>query len=179
MTGGNSFGAMGDGGAAGTQPAPIDVGGFTTAAEVTVGSTHVCARFTDGSAKCWGRNHVGQTGNGTTDYYAPSFPSTVTGLTGVTHIVAGFEHTCASTPAGLQCWGANDQGQLGDGTIIDQSLPVTVLGSFAGAVPAPGEKLSCAQLTDGTVRCWGSGAAGGGALGTELGESPVALVSAR
>jgi hypothetical protein len=53
-----------------------------------------------------------------------------------------------------RCWGANDKGQLGDGTTADRPAPVTpqvvgvqdvVLGASDG----------CALLDDGSVSCWG------------------------
>ena len=40
----------------------------------------------------------------------------IMGLTGVTAIAAGAEHTCALTQKSGECWGHNEDGQLGDGT---------------------------------------------------------------
>ena len=42
---------------------------------------------------------------------------------------AGAKHTCALMASGeLKCWGNNESGQLGDGTTMNQLVPVTVIG---------------------------------------------------
>lgn len=73
-------------------------------------------------------------------------------------------HTCAltkTTDAGVRCWGANNSGQLGDGTAIQRTSPVDVEGLSSGvAAVGVGESFSCALLTSGQVKCWGSNAVG-------------------
>jgi alpha-tubulin suppressor-like RCC1 family protein len=78
-------------------------------------------------------------------------------------IAAGLGHTCSIGLGGrLTCWGANDQGQLGDGTTTRQAAPVAVrLGGaeVTGATRvAAGERFTCAIIHDGTadrLYCWG------------------------
>jgi alpha-tubulin suppressor-like RCC1 family protein len=58
-----------------------------------------------------------------------SVPVPASGITGVTAIAAGRDHTCAVLVSGsLQCWGNNEQGRLGNGTTQNSSTPVTVVG---------------------------------------------------
>jgi len=47
-------------------------------AAITAGSSHSCALFANGTAKCWGLNKHGQLGNGNTTNKL--VPANVTGL---------------------------------------------------------------------------------------------------
>jgi alpha-tubulin suppressor-like RCC1 family protein len=72
-------------------------------------------------------------------------------------IATGTAHTCALTIAGgVQCWGAGDDGQIGDGLSIDQLTPKQVLGLVSGiSMVTAGDFHSCALTTADTVSCWG------------------------
>ena len=86
----------------------------------------------------------------------------VSGLSGVASISAGFNHTCAVTTAGAaKCWGANESGELGDGTTHNRTKPVTVYHAGAGVaqISAGGYKkkgMTCLVTTGGSVQCFGS-----------------------
>jgi alpha-tubulin suppressor-like RCC1 family protein len=76
---------------------------------------------------------------------------------GVTAIAAANTHSCAVTTAGdVQCWGDNRSGQLGDGTLENRLLPITV-SALSGSVRAvtSGSQHTCALTTAGGVKCWG------------------------
>jgi hypothetical protein len=90
---------------------------------------------------------------------SPAFA--LTELTGIVAISAGGYHTCAITAdGGVKCWGANDFGQLGDGTKLHRYLPVDVVGldEKVTAISAGGTH-TCAVLESGRLKCWGSNSA--------------------
>ena len=107
---------------------PFQVTGLAGgAAAIIVGGSHTCVLLKTGGVKCWGDNSHGQLGDGTTANR--NAPVDVVGLTsGVTAAVAGGDHTCAMVNGGVvKCWGANANGELGDGTTTDRNTPVAVV----------------------------------------------------
>ncbi|MCB9137913.1 MAG: hypothetical protein H6642_06165 [Caldilineaceae bacterium] len=128
---------------------------------VAAGGEFTCAVMTDGGVKCWGQNFDGQLGIGTTS--DRKTPTDVSGLsTGVVEITAGGEHACALTAQGdVKCWGANNYGQLGDGSFQGRLLPVDVtgLGNDTAKVVAA-QWHTCAISDTGSLKCWGRNSAG-------------------
>ena len=86
---------------------------------------------------------------------------TATGVRGGTAVDVGAFHSCALLQDGtVSCWGANESGQLGDGTVTNASTPVTVAG-ISGAVAISGGGFhTCARFPDSTLQCWGRNNAG-------------------
>ena len=79
----------------------------------------------DKSIKCWGVNHFGELGDGTTTD-RPT-PVAVSGISNAVAVSGGVEHTCALLDdKSIKCWGLNHFGQLGDGTTTDSLTPITV-----------------------------------------------------
>lgn len=76
----------------------------------------------------------------------------------VVDIAAGASHTCMLLAGGqIRCWGLNDSGQLGDGTLTNRELPEDVIGMMVAAKGiAAGERHTCAVTIQGGVKCWGS-----------------------
>ncbi len=147
---------------------PVDVSGLSNGiTRLTAGAYHTCALTVNGGVKCWGDNLSGQLGNGTND--SQTFPVDVNELTnGVMGLEAGNFHTCAlMANGGLKCWGANQTGQLGDGTASNRSIPVDVSGFTGGvAAVAGGGSHTCALTTSGHAKCWGFDGYGQIGLGT-------------
>ena len=80
---------------------------------------------------------------------------------GETHaIAAGIAHTCAITPeGGVQCWGNNDFGQLGNGTNTGSNIRVDVSGLEGGTTIVAGGNHTCV-LSGNNVWCWGQNSQG-------------------
>ena len=112
-----------------------------------------CARWSDGTTKCWGMGPgtlaVGQrSSNGPTPVLAE--------LAGATDFSLNEALGCARRNDGTaRCWGENDMGQVGDGTTERRLAPVSVRGLHHVAQVAANRDSACARLDDGTVWCWG------------------------
>jgi alpha-tubulin suppressor-like RCC1 family protein len=151
---------------------PIPVTGLTSGVTaIAVGGSHSCALMTTGTVKCWGRGSDGQLGHGSSPS-SVSAPVDVSGLTDVTAISAGDNHSCAITSTGAaRCWGDNFYGQLGNGnTGTDSNVPVNVTDRTSGtATISAGAYYSCAVTSSGAAQCWGlndSGQLGNANTGT-------------
>jgi alpha-tubulin suppressor-like RCC1 family protein len=168
----NANGQLGDGTTT-DRATPVDVVGLGSGVRaIAAGRYHTCALIEGGALKCWGFNAAGQLGDGTTTDRA--MPVDVAGLgSGVVAVAAGDRHTCAVTTGGAAlCWGANENGQLGDGTTTQHATPVGVSGlnSSVRAVAAGGCH-TCALTGSGGVKCWGWNGYGQLGDGTTAGRS--------
>jgi len=126
------------------------------------------------SAAAWGYNGSGQLGNGTT--VLSRVPIAVPGLSEVTAIAAGGEHSLALMANGtVRAWGANREGQLGNGTTTSSKVPVTVSGLTNVTAIAAGKEHSLALLSNGTVMAWGTNEEGELGSGVKGLKSTVAV----
>jgi alpha-tubulin suppressor-like RCC1 family protein len=98
-----------------------------------------------------------------------STPVEVTGARGALQLAAGQDFTCALRADGrVLCWGANDQGQLGDGTRArrpEAHVPASVVNLDDAVEVAAGRYFSCARRRShagrgGRVVCWGANNSG-------------------
>lgn len=86
-------------------------------------------------------------------------------------LALGDRHGCVVTASGtVKCWGANDQGQLGDATTVQRAAAVEVQGLSGVESLAAGGDHTCA-LAVGSVLCWGRNDRG------QLGDSTTASSS--
>jgi alpha-tubulin suppressor-like RCC1 family protein len=122
---------------------------------ISAGGYFTCAVMRGGAAKCWGHNGSGQLGNNSTT--SSAVPVDVNGLgTGVEHISAGSNHSCAAVTGAAKCWGVNGKGQLGNNSTAGSLIPVQVHGLTAGVEEvAAGSDSSCA-VVHGAAKCWGN-----------------------
>ncbi len=124
------------------------------------GNRDTCAILSDHSITCWG--NFGATVNPQPPLGSP--------VTGVTELAMGGDHACARIgDSTVRCWGYNGEGQLGDGSMVVRSAPVSVLVAPGGAMLsgvasiAAGDFYTCARMSDDAVKCWGTD--GDGELG--------------
>jgi alpha-tubulin suppressor-like RCC1 family protein len=109
---------------------------------------------------CWGGNTYGELGNGTTK--DSRVPVRVIGLQAHVKSVSGnLYFTCALQLGAAKCWGYDFDGQLGDGGHGARSTArlVNRLGTGVKQVSSAWAS-ACAMLSNGGVRCWGSGSNG-------------------
>ena len=143
--GSNNSGRLGDGTTT-DRTTPVDVIGLESGvAGIAGGGYHTCAVTSGGGAKCWGNGGYGQLGDGATT--RSSIPRRIAGLTGsMVAVSTGSSHACAlSEYGGVFCWGANAEGQLGNGSTNSSGVPVAVTGLGNGvqaiaaraAIPVP------------------------------------------
>ena len=95
-------------------------------------------------------------------------------------LALGGLHTCVLLDNGVvQCWGANTDGQLGNGTVAATTVPLTVAGITTAVAITAGNTHTCALLHDTTVACWGldgSGQLGDGTTGDPANQSRLSPV---
>ena len=182
-TGANPYGQLGDDSNQDRQHLVLAEYGNHLADGVAAGDEHSLIAETRGVAIVWGRNDHGQLGDDSKS--DADEPKDLLGISDqVVAVKGGGAHSLALTVgSGVYAWGANDGGQLGDGSTDERLEPIRVHGSgrtdFLGRVKAiaAGSEHSLALLADGTVVAWGRGGSGqlgdGGAADQD---EPVAVV---
>ncbi|MEZ4312289.1 MAG: hypothetical protein R3F14_30030 [Polyangiaceae bacterium] len=177
--GGNTYGQLGDGGnILAAVPSPVSGidGASASAVHVVAGKFHSCALLTNGAVRCWGRNDLGQLGNG--GNLASNVPVQVSGIDGVSAsavlLASGWYTACVVLSAGgVRCWGWGAHGQLGNGSFEDATTPVEIPGLAASGLSGGGEHF-CSWGEGAPFRCWGNNDAG--QLGSPGPSSAVPLV---
>ena len=131
-------------------------------------ASSACAVISDGTVRCWGQNFFGELGIGTsfqqTSAAPTPSPTAVHNLSKATFVGMGYGNACAIVTGGaLRCWGDNQSGELGNGTVGNSlsflvANPVPTLTSGVTAVGSSGGGstgfITCAVVS-GAVDCWG------------------------
>lgn len=176
----NNKGQLGDG-STNDSSTPVAVAGLSGVAQIALGDAYTCALLNSGGVECWGFNDFGELGNGsTTD---STSPVGVSGLgTGVRAIAAGDATTCAVLiTTQVTCWGNNNFGELGNGSIGGQSdTPVMVSGgsflSDGASISLAMSQTTCALDNSEVAQCWGYNGDGEVGDGTTTSTATPAVV---
>lgn len=194
--GSNLSGALGIGNVSNIKATPqaVSIGGAPESTSIkllSAGGNHSCVVASDNKIYCWGAgdnssdinaNNYGVLGNGTA--IGSAHPDSVImtsdalGKTVKSISADGYNHSCAvMNDDKAYCWGLNNKGQLGDGSVISSRKPIPV---FTGTVETKtstlyGKKVlsikvgtvdqhTCAIAQNdnavGEVFCWGDNASG-------------------
>jgi alpha-tubulin suppressor-like RCC1 family protein len=153
-------GQLGNGASANSSTIVQVVGGLTFAQIANNGST-MLGLTTGGTAYAWGANTKGQVGDGTT--VNKSSPVAVLGgLTFANIWLSSGGTAFGLTAAGaLWAWGANTNGEIGDGTSVAKSSPVLVVGGLTWKQVIPtgdggGSGTILGLTTAGAAYGWGN-----------------------
>ena len=166
--GSNKNGQLGNGSTADSNvPVAVNMSGALagkTIKQMSTGYSSTCAIASDNRAYCWGSGNNGQLGNGSTaDSRVPVAVNMSGALVGKTikQILAGGDHGCVvASDDKMYCWGLNNNGELGNNSSVNSSVPVAVNadGVLAGKTirqMSAGFSSTCAVDSGYGIYCWG------------------------
>ncbi|MHA7634095.1 RCC1 domain-containing protein [Corallococcus sp. M7] len=175
--GNNNLGQLGvgqPGPELGYSPSPLLLTGLPTVGAVAFGQNSSLVVGTDGTVWTWGDNKNAQLGLGvpgseTQDTATRWAPERVPSLTNAVTAVRGYTHVLVlAEDRTVWAFGANNAGQLGDGsTKAASDVPVKVVELTDVVQVAAGSEHSVALRADGTVWTWGRNSSGNLGLGTQ------------
>jgi len=161
-------------------PPSTTIPGFPTAKFLSAGSSATCGLSQDGLVECWGANYEGNLGIGDSPSTYQLTPAPVTLPALAKQIFTnnfGLTSCAIVQGADVYCWGANESGQLGIGTLTSTSAPTSAVPLGRNAISlAVGNSFTCALLRNGQVKCWGSDTGNNSGPASQPG-NPVALPS--
>lgn len=142
---------------------PVQVSGLTSGiTDIGSGRDSTCAVTSGGAVQCWG---YAAGSPFVVDGFHPATPVAAAGghaslTSGISSVTRGIDFGCALTTAGgVLCWGSNQFGRLGNGSSSNSwTVPVTPTGLSSGvaSVNSGSGNHTCAVLTSGALKCWGS-----------------------
>jgi alpha-tubulin suppressor-like RCC1 family protein len=155
--GSNGYGQLGIGTFSSPTRRPEEVRGTADWITLEPGSEHTCGLRTDHSIWCWGHSKFGQLGNGSSGINTfVTVPRQIGSTSDWISLSTGHSHTCGIRADGSAwCWGLNDKGQLGNGTITNATIPQQVQGGSDWISISAGAVSTCGLRLDGSAWCWG------------------------
>ena len=191
--GANDFGQLGNGDTTGTPSAdPVQVSSGLIFSGLAAGDDFTCAtHYEPGNyaVYCWGRNDARQLGPATDSARSAVPVLVMTGSVGFIPgtLTAGARFACVGLDPGqptstIQCWGANEHGQLGRGTFTpSESLPAAAYTGFLAQAPgslSAGAEFVCGATSEFPSRylCWGRNDHGQFGVGSTGDQSTPLLV---
>lgn len=149
----DQYGQLGDGTVGPDVTVAQRVKGGNKWRSVSAGGASTCGIKNSGKLFCWGLNHRGQVGDGTTTVRAK--PVVVAKDMKWKSVNASWFNTCAITSQSkLYCWGDNAAGQLGPVAAKQKAKPYKLPGGKWATVSV-GSRFVCGTKTDGSLWCWG------------------------
>lgn len=160
--GNNYYGQLGDGTST-ERHTPVQVIGLNDITAIACGSFHSLFLKSDSTVWACGYNEHGQLGDGTTSSQQLT-PIQAIGLSGVTHISAGYYFSLfLKNDGAVWACGNNDYGQLGDGTTTELYIPTQIFNLIDITDISAGYYYSLFLKNDSTV--WACGVNFFGQLG--------------
>lgn len=166
--GANTYGQLGDG-STHKRDEPARLPGQWTM--FTSNSWSTCGVQVDQSGWCWGKNDHGQVGNGTignqlSPVKLPGNWSQLSVLDGRPGVGVDETIVCGIQPdRSGWCWGANDWGQVGDGTTTERHVPTKLPGEWLSIAGDNGS--TCGIQVNHTAWCWGRNSDGQAGISSE------------
>jgi alpha-tubulin suppressor-like RCC1 family protein len=163
----NTNGALGYGVATEQADVPRQVSPGSVWKQVQAGRYFTCAIRDDDTLWCWGANGAGQLG--ISSFVDQPRPITTAPIAATwTALALGDATACAiRTDRSLWCWGDNVEGQVGDTTTVDRTVPTPVMPGTMWTAVDVGYQHTCALDANGEAWCWGRNYEG------ELGDGTV------
>ena len=163
------YGQLGNNTLMGRSTLPVSVSNLSGAIGIAANFNNSCALLNLGTLSCWGKNADYVIGHNR-DRGLSLVPETNTFVSSAQSIALGDDHACVLINNGsVKCWGGNYFGQLGN-SVKSISTPNGTTGSFylpevvaglSGVVALDADSYStCALLSNGSVKCWGSNSSG-------------------
>lgn len=150
--------------------------------QVSINSYTMCVLFSDSRVSCFGRSPRGAHGADTNLFIpvvgvGPGEYLVFSSTDQAVLVETGWQHSCAVFSNGrLRCWGANGQGQCGNGPpnsfawgtgmTLSQTPFVDFSTTHVVTAVAAGAQNTCALFSNSRMRCFGNGVNGLTGLGT-------------